>query len=154
MIGIWEGAKNTCRTAVVHQTFTSCYALRFEGLNLRPVHSHQQQTCNECPKDLRENVMRNFPPGKTLPDREADCNCGIEVTSRGRSTGNNGESDTDSKPPANLEDGSEGGDTDRAFGINCEGRDCCNTGKAEATILAWRSMRALSSTHTHKKRLQ
>jgi hypothetical protein len=77
----------------------------------------------------------DFAPGEALPDGEAKCDCGVEVTTRNWSACDDGEGDADGEGPADLEDGAEDGNA-KLFpgsGGSSEGEGCDrgNTGEAE-----------------------
>ena len=75
--------------------------------------------------------MRNLLPGKALPDRQADGDGWVEMTTGDRSTGDDSESNTERESKTDVEDGAEnrnakflacrGGDGER------EGRYCSNS---------------------------
>ena len=46
----------------------SLQVCRFGRLYLRPIAAHKHEACQEGTEDLRENVMRDLLPWKTLPD--------------------------------------------------------------------------------------
>ena len=54
--------------------------------------------------------MGDFAPWESLPDSEAECDCRVEVATRDRGTGDDGERDADCEGPADLEDRAEDGD--------------------------------------------
>ena len=73
--------------------------------------------------------MRNLFPREALPDGETNRDGRIEVTTRGRGTCDDSESDTNSKAPANLKDIAEGCRIGFSC-INVEGSDGCYAGEA------------------------
>lgn len=117
LIGVGERAEDTGRSAVIHQTFARSDALGFERLDFRPVHADQQQAGDKGTEDLTEDVMRHLLPWEPLPDGEADGDCWVEVSARGRSTGDDGEGDTNGKGPSDLEERSECGNPGFVFEV-------------------------------------
>lgn len=73
--------------------------------------------------------MGNLSPGEALPDSETNRNGWIKVPTRCRGAGDDGESDSDSKAPANLKDTAEGGRIGLGS-IDVEGSDGCYAGEA------------------------
>lgn len=73
--------------------------------------------------------MWYFSPWEALPAGEADRNCWVEVTTRGGSTGDDGEGDTNGETPTDLEDAAEGGNAEGGGAVNGEGCYGCDTGE-------------------------
>ena len=136
LIRIWKRAEQTRRSTIIHQRFPSRQRLCFERGYLRPVHAYHEQACYESAEDLTEDVMWYFFPWETLPCCETNGDCGVEVSTRSRSTGDDGESDTDGETPTDLEDAAEGCDAYGLRGIEVEGGYCCYAGEAVGIWLA------------------
>lgn len=86
LVWVRERAENTGHAAVVHRGAVLAEINGLGRLDLRPVAAHQQQTGHEGAKDLRKDVMRHFLPREPLPNREADRDGWVEVTTRNGST--------------------------------------------------------------------
>ena len=95
-----------------------------------PVHAHKQHPSHERSKNLREYIMGNLSPGKTLPNSEANRNGWIEVPTGSRSTGDDSKSNTDSETPTDLEDAAEGCRI-RLLSVYVEGSDGCYAGETD-----------------------
>ena len=70
--GEGEGAEEVGGRGEADERFARCQRLRFEGCDLRPVHSYHQQAGHEGAEDLGEDVVWDFFPGEALPDGEAN----------------------------------------------------------------------------------
>jgi hypothetical protein len=77
----------------------------------------------------------DFAPWEALPDSEAECDGGVEVATRDRGAGDDGECDADCKGPADLKDRAEDGDAyffaSGGSGGESKGRNGGNTREAE-----------------------
>ena len=94
--------------------------------------------------------MRDFPPGKPLPSSEANCDGWIEVTARGRGTGDDSKCDTNSKAPTDLKDAAKGSGI-RLSGIEIEGSDGCDAGESNTVSVYW--LCKIQKAHTHRRTL-
>lgn len=66
--------------------------------------AHENHTGHECSKDLCKDIVRDLLPWEALPVRQTDGDGGMEVTTRCWTANDDGEGDTDSVCPTNLED--------------------------------------------------
>lgn len=107
-------------------------------LDLRPVASDTEQPSHESAEDLREDVVRDLPPGEALPESETNRDGRVEVSTRYLCTSDNGKSDTESECEADLEDAAEDCDTDAWLAV-CTHGDwvCCCEGEAGYGCDAW-----------------
>lgn len=126
LVRVWKHAKDACGSAVENSRSLLCDACGLERRDLGPIRAHEHQAGHERTKDLREDVVRNFPPWETLPDGEADGNRRVEVASRDGCAGNDGKGDTDGKGETDLEDVAverDGQGAGRVHGERSDGSD-------------------------------
>ena len=116
-----------------------------------PVHAHKQHSCYERSKDLRKYIIGNFSPGEALPDGEANRDGWIEVATRCRGAGDDSESDTNSKAPADLKDTAESCGIGLGS-IDVEGGNGCYAREAGALSVSW-PRKLLQKALTHRRRL-
>lgn len=137
-----EADKETGRAAVEDSTQTGSSNLLLELCDLRVQLAEQDQRGHEGTEDLSEDVEGGFLDGETFEDGEGDgdgldqserklsCCCGenktyrVEVTTGSGSGGDDGERDTQSICPADLEDRREL----RLHAVEVEARSGCDTG--------------------------
>ena len=94
---------------------------RLERLNLRPIHAHQQHTRHKRPKDLTDDIMRDFLPWETLPDGKTEGDGRVEMPTGGGRAGNDGKGDADGEGPTDLEEGAKCGGAEGAGGVDGKG---------------------------------
>lgn len=108
LIGIWKRTQDGCRCSVGNQGHSSRQELRVCSLNLRPVHPYENQSGNESPNDLAEDVVWDFLPRKALPQCQSYCYSRVEVATRCRRTSDDGEDNAEGKRPSNLKYAAKG----------------------------------------------
>ena len=70
--------------------------------------ANEDHPSHKRPKNLSEDVVRDFLPWKALPDGKAESDSRIEVTTGSRTTSDNSKSNANCIGPTDLEKRTEG----------------------------------------------